>query len=128
MARAVRCDSPSAGAGVLTLAGSSAYSGGSTLNLGTLVVANGGNGSALGSGTLTLNGGTLAAGAAGGTVNGLVQAGQRRAIPSPRGPACPPGIRHLEPQRRADHQRLNTTLTFNLSAPVIQLAASMAAT
>ena len=42
---------------------------------GMLVAANGVNGSALGSGTLTLNGGTLAAGAAGGSISGLVQAG-----------------------------------------------------
>src|SRR5207249_1945004 len=44
------------GSGTETLSGVNAYSGGMTLNSGTLTV---GNNSALGSGTATLNGGTL---------------------------------------------------------------------
>jgi fibronectin-binding autotransporter adhesin len=44
------------GTGSLTLSGASTYSGGTTLNTGTLVAA---NNSALGTGTLTLNGGTF---------------------------------------------------------------------
>ena len=46
------------GAGILTLGGVNAFTGGITLNAGVLSLA---NGAALGSGTLTLNGGNLAA-------------------------------------------------------------------
>lgn len=46
------------GTGTLTLNGANAYTGGTTLNAGTLAV---GNNSALGAGTLTVNGGTLSA-------------------------------------------------------------------
>ena len=62
------------GSGTFTLTGPNTYAGGTTMNNGMLVLANT-SGSALGTGTLTLNGGTLDAGAAGGTINGLVQAG-----------------------------------------------------
>ncbi|WP_415908830.1 autotransporter-associated beta strand repeat-containing protein [Oleiharenicola sp. Vm1] len=46
------------GSGTLTLSAANNYTGGTTLNAGTLAV---GNNSALGTGTLTVNGGTLAA-------------------------------------------------------------------
>ncbi|MBW8782406.1 MAG: autotransporter-associated beta strand repeat-containing protein [Verrucomicrobia bacterium] len=49
------------GAGTLTLSNANSYSGGTTLNAGTLVF---GNNSAFGAGALTLNGGTLKAGTA----------------------------------------------------------------
>src|SRR6201999_2189406 len=45
-----------AGSGTLTLSGANTYSGGTSVNAGTLSI---GNDSALGSGALTFNGGTL---------------------------------------------------------------------
>ncbi len=67
------------GSSTQTLAGASTYSGGTTMNSGTLRVSNGvttsPSNSATGSGTLTLNGGTLAAGASGGSIAGSVVAG-----------------------------------------------------
>ena len=60
------------GSGTQVLAGSSTYSGGTTINNGTLVAANGANGSATGSGTVTLSGGTLASGTSGGSIQGGV--------------------------------------------------------
>ena len=68
--------------GTLTLNGASTYTGGTTMNNGLLLIANT-SGSALGSGTLTLNGGTLAAGPAGGSIAGLVQAGNAAHIIAP---------------------------------------------
>ena len=62
-------------AGALILAGSNIYSGGTEVDNGTLVAANGGNGSATGSGTVTLNGGTLASGPSGGSISGSVVVG-----------------------------------------------------
>ncbi len=63
------------GAGALTLAASNIYSGGTEVDDGTLVAANGTNGSATGSGTVTLNGGTLASSTSGGSISGAVQVG-----------------------------------------------------
>ena len=62
------------GPNTLTLSGSSTYSGGTTLNGGMLVVANGA-GSATGYGDVTLTGGTLASGPNGGSISGNVVAG-----------------------------------------------------
>lgn len=58
-------------AGTLTLSGANTYSGGTTLNAGTLAV---GNDSALGTGTLTANGGTLSATGAPRTLSNAVTA------------------------------------------------------
>ena len=57
-------------AGALILAGSNIYSGGTEVDGGTLVAANGAKGSATGSGTVTLSGGTLASGTGGGSISG----------------------------------------------------------
>ena len=62
------------GGGVLVLSGSNTYSGGTTVNDGTLVVANT-SGSATGTGNVTMNGGTLASAASGGSISGKVLAG-----------------------------------------------------
>ena len=67
---AVELDS---GAGTLTLTASNTYTGGTNVNAGMLVAANGSNGSALGTGRVVMGGGTLAAGAAGGTITGVVK-------------------------------------------------------
>ena len=60
------------GPGIQVLAGSNTYTGGTTVNSGILVAANGGNGSATGSGSVTLSGGTLASGISGGSISGGV--------------------------------------------------------
>ena len=64
------------GAGTLTLTGTNnTYTGGTNVNNGTLVAANGANGSATGSGDVTLSGGTLAGAASGGSISGRVLIG-----------------------------------------------------
>ena len=63
-----------AGQGSVTLSGSNSYSGGTTINAGTLVAANAA-GSATGSGNVTLNGGTLASAITGGSITGNVVGG-----------------------------------------------------
>ena len=60
------------GPGIQVLAGSNTYTGGTTVNGGILVAANGSNGSATGSGSVTLSGGTLASGISGGSISGGV--------------------------------------------------------
>ncbi len=62
------------GTGTLTLGSANSYGGGTTINQGTLVAANG-SGSATGSGPVTLNSGMLSSGTAGGTIGGNVLAG-----------------------------------------------------
>ncbi len=62
-------------AGALVLAASNIYSGGTEVDNGTLVAANGSNGSATGSGSVTLSGGTLASGTSGGSISGEVLIG-----------------------------------------------------
>jgi autotransporter-associated beta strand protein len=105
------------GSGTQVLAGSSSYSGGTTLNGGMLVAANGNNGSALGSGTLTLNGGTLAAGPAGGSIGGPLQSGGLGAYTIAPGAALSSGFGtlNLNGGLTADSY---TTLLFNLGAPL----------
>ena len=72
-------------AGALILAGSNIYSGGTEVDGGILVAANGSNGSATGSGSVTLNGGTLASGTSGGSISGSVQAGSGASEIAPGG-------------------------------------------
>ena len=74
-----------AGAGVLILAGSNLYSGGTEVDNGTLVAANGANGSATGSGNVTISGGTLASGAGGGSISGGVLPGYAASTIAPGG-------------------------------------------
>ncbi len=101
------------GSGTLTLAGPSTYVGGTTMNAGMLVAANGAAGSALGLGTLTLNGGTLTAGQAGGTVSGPVQAGNALHTIAPgAGLASGYGTLNLNGGLSTN---ANTTLAFNLN-------------
>jgi autotransporter-associated beta strand protein len=73
------------GVGALVLAGSNIYSGGTEVDAGILVAANGGNGSATGSGNVVLNGGTLASGTDGGRIAGAVQAGSGPSTIAPGG-------------------------------------------
>ena len=59
-------------AGALILAGSNLFSGGTEIDAGTLVAANGTNGSATGSGVVSLRGGILASAISGGSIAGDV--------------------------------------------------------
>ena len=96
--------------------GASTYAGGTTMNAGTLVVANTA-GSATGFGSVTLNGGTLAAGAAGGTIVGLVQAGsgQHTIAPGAGLSSGQYGTLNLNGGLTTNQY---TTLAFNLGGPV----------
>ena len=106
------------GTGMLTLTGSNPYAGGTTMNAGTLVVADGNNFSnavsALGSGVLTLNGGTLVAGPAGGSVAGMVQAGSGPHTIAP-GAGLPAGQFGALNLNGGLSTNANTTLAFNLA-------------
>ena len=106
------------GSGAWTLDVASSYSGGTTLNAGTLYVQNGASGSALGSGTLTINGGTLAAStrATGSTgpIGGLVQANTGTIAPG-GGLASTYGTLNLNGGLSASP---NATLLFDLGAAV----------
>ena len=62
------------GSGSLTLNAANTYTGGTTLNAGSLILANGSNGSALGSGNLTINGGTVTVSGTG-SMSGTAQYG-----------------------------------------------------
>jgi autotransporter-associated beta strand protein/uncharacterized repeat protein (TIGR03803 family) len=73
------------GNGQLILAGSNTYTGGTVVEAGILVAANGRNGSATGSGTVTLSGGTLASGDEGGTIAGEVEIGPLPSVIAPGG-------------------------------------------
>ena len=100
------------GNGTLTLTNPNAYSGGTVLNNGALVLANV-SGSALGSGTLTLNGGILAAGPAGGSIGGLVQAGSAAHSLAPgAGLSAGSGTLNLNGGLSTN---ANTTLAFNVT-------------
>ena len=93
------------------------YSGGTILNGGMLIAANGSLGSATGTNSLTLNGGTLAAGAAGGSIAGLVQAGStpHTIAPGANLSAGQYGTLNLNGGLTTNN---NTTLAFNLGSPV----------
>jgi fibronectin-binding autotransporter adhesin len=102
----------------LTLAGSSTYSGGTTLDGGTLVAANS-TGSATGYGNVTLNGGTLASGPNGGSISGSVLAGS-----APHAIA-PGGVGVLGTLLLGGNLTLNanSTLDFDVSAGSADLLA-----
>ncbi len=71
------------GAGTLTLAVSNSYLGQTFLVAGTLVAANGNQGSATGANAVILNGGVLSSGSAGGTIEGGVFAGNAAHVIAP---------------------------------------------
>lgn len=100
------------GTNTLELTGSNTYTGGTALDAGNLMVA---SASALGSGTLTLNGGNLIAGPSGGTIAGLVQAGNAAHTIAPGGGGLYTGVLTLNGGLAAN---MNTTFSFNLGAPV----------
>ena len=98
------------GAGTLTLAVSNSYLGQTFLVAGTLVAANGNQGSATGANAVILNGGVLSSGSAGGTIEGGVFAGKRCARDRPGGRTFGRTVRHPESPRRPDDQRLHDAL------------------
>jgi autotransporter-associated beta strand protein len=100
------------GAGAMILAGSNLYSGGTEVEDGTLVAANGANGSATGSGNVTLSGGTLAGGAGGGSISGGVLPGSAASTISSGG-VGPIGQLTIGSLTTAS----NMTLNFDLAAP-----------
>ena len=101
------------GAGVLILAGSNLYSGGTEVENGTLVAANGANGSATGSGNVTVSGGTLASDPTnGGSISGGVQAGCNASVIAPGGVGSV-GSLTIGGLTTAS----NMTLNFDLAAP-----------
>jgi autotransporter-associated beta strand protein len=99
-------------AGVLILAGSNLYSGGTEVDNGTLVAANGANGSATGSGNVILSGGTLASGAGGGSISGGVLPGSAASTISSGGVGS---IGQLAIGSLTTAS--NMTLNFDLAAP-----------
>ena len=99
-------------AGALVLAASNIYSGGTALDDGVLVAANGSEGSATGSGSVTLNGGTLASAAGGGSIQGNVQAGSGDCV------IAPGGIGAIGPLSLGSLTTAsNLTLNFDLTTP-----------
>ncbi|MFI5377705.1 MAG: autotransporter-associated beta strand repeat-containing protein, partial [Tepidisphaerales bacterium] len=105
------------GTGSLTLTNANTYTGGTTISGGTLVAANGAVGSATGPGTVTLNGGTLAGSLAGGTVAGPVLAGTGPHTIAP-GAGLTAGTFGTLTLNGGLTTNSNTTLAFNLGAPV----------
>ena len=100
-------------AGALVLAASNIYSGGTEIDNGTLVAANGTNGSTTGSGNVTLSGGTLASGAGGGSISGVVRMG------SVASEIAPGGIGSIGPLTVGSLVTASnlTTLNFDLTTP-----------
>jgi uncharacterized repeat protein (TIGR03803 family)/autotransporter-associated beta strand protein len=75
-----------AGSGRVILSASNTYTGGTAVQSGILVAANGSNGSATGSGIVTLNGGTLATDPiAGGSISGEAVPGSAASVIAPGG-------------------------------------------
>ena len=72
------------GPGSVILANPNSYTGGTTVNTGTLVAANA-SGSATGNGNVTMNGGTLASATSGGSISGNVIGGSGPHIIAPGG-------------------------------------------
>ncbi len=101
------------GPGTWVLAGNNTYSGGTTVNAGTLSAGNGSVGSATGTGNVALNGGTLASTAAG-TVTGTVVAGSGANAIAPGGVGSI-GLLNAG----AITTTSNTTFDFDLGAPVV---------
>jgi autotransporter-associated beta strand protein len=101
------------GAGALMLAASNIYSGGTEVDDGILVAANGSNGSATGTGTVTLNGGTLASGTGGGSIFGRLRIGS---VASEIAPGGIGGIGPLTIGNLVTASNL-TTLNFDLTTP-----------
>ncbi len=101
------------GPGTLTLTGTNTYTGGTSVNNGTLVAANGANGSATGSGNVTLSGGTLASAASGGSISGGVLIGSAASEIAPGG-AGSIGTLTIGSLLAASNW---TTLDFDLTTP-----------
>jgi autotransporter-associated beta strand protein len=100
------------GPGVQVLAASNTYTGGTEIESGILVAANGANGSATGSGPVTLSGGTLASGAAGSISGAVTVAGS----PSEIAPGGIGTIGELTVGSLVTASNL-TTLDFDLTTP-----------
>ncbi len=103
--------------GTLILASENTYRGVTILNAGMLVVANGSLGSATGTNSVTLNGGTLAAGPVG-TITGAVYGGSGAAHMIAPGAGLPAGQFGTLRLINDLTTNANTTLLFNLGAPV----------
>ncbi len=101
------------GTGALTLTGSNIYTGGTTVELGVLVVSNGSNGSATGSGNVILSGGTLASGSGGGSIADEVEIGS---LPAEIAPGGAGAIGTLTVGSLLTASNL-TTLNFDLTTP-----------
>jgi fibronectin-binding autotransporter adhesin len=101
------------GAGTWVLTNSNTYTGGTTVNGGTLSAGNGSSGSATGTGNVTLNGGTLAS-TASGTVTGTVVVG------SGTNAIAPGGVGSIGTLNvGAITTNSNTTFDFDLGAPEV---------
>ncbi|MFI5377919.1 MAG: beta strand repeat-containing protein, partial [Tepidisphaerales bacterium] len=105
------------GTGHLTLTNANTYLGGTAISGGTLVAANGSTGSATGPGAVTLNGGTLAGNLAGGSIAGPVLAGTGPHTIAP-GAGLTAGTFGTLTLNGGLTTNSNTTLAFNLGAPV----------
>jgi autotransporter-associated beta strand protein len=101
------------GSGTEVFAGANTYTGGTTVNGGILVVANGSNGSGTGSGNVILNGGTLASDpSAGGSISGEVLPGSGASM------IAPGGIGGIGPLTIGSLVTAsNLTLNFDLTTP-----------
>jgi autotransporter-associated beta strand protein len=94
------------------LSASNTYTGGTAVQSGILVAANGSNGSATGSGTVTLNGGTLTSATSGGSISGEVEVGT---LPSAIAPGGVGSVGTLTLGSLVTAS--NLTLNFDLTTP-----------